>query len=116
MPLKRRRSRHRRDAWEWEHRHALRWGHDHFDKFSRYGGAWNMDTARACWADVGEERLAEFVETQPGTRPFAWWHFERGLRFLEALLIQPEEQARYLRRHRLLTADERRSLEARDAA
>lgn len=54
-----------------------------------FGGGWESHSAmspaqradraeamRTAWEELGEDLLADFIEANPGARPWAWWMFD----------------------------------------
>ena len=35
----------------------------------------DFEAMKKCWAEIGKKVLADFIEENPGKRPFAWWKF-----------------------------------------
>jgi hypothetical protein len=63
------------------------------------------------WNTYRDKVLAYWVREHPGTRPENYWRFEIGPP--ASAKEAAEEQVDYLRRHRLLTAHERKVLKVR---
>src|SRR5262245_45363244 len=91
---------------------------DEFDEFcfesqfteygSTFGQTFTDEQLDEGWQWYKSERLADFIEQYPGTRPPEWWKRERGIDMLDAgLLGHPEKELAYLREHGLLTRAER---------
>lgn len=79
MPRKQRRSRRPRQEYHEGHRLQLKIGAD----FGLFGGPafgngddLDFDAARAAWAVLQAEIVAEHMAEHPCTRPWAWWHLE----------------------------------------
>lgn len=102
MPVKRRLPRKRREPWNYCHRIALGSGQRYLGVFGGHRHPWDMDEARAAWADLGDEIMAEYRAKHPTLRPWGWWTFDYG--------IEPphgkSRQRRYLHGHGQLTSAE----------
>lgn len=66
------------------------------------------DELRAAWEELREELIEEHVREFPGTRPWAWWVWDRGIEQPIQLQDNPRETA-YLAAHGLLTEQERKA-------
>jgi hypothetical protein len=88
---------------------------------------WRRGELQAAWEVVGGEITEQWIREQPGTRPPAWWYFERGvtpagmdqqphfnthpeLSFPE---LTPADQLEYLEEHGLIGPEERARLRRR---
>ena len=136
MPRLHRRPRRRRDAdvLHPEVREILEWN------FSLYGHVEPPVDIGDAWQRWGEEILADWIASRPGTRPAAWWTFvglpkfgpRQQLRRGPAAVPrggywfgapawhtavpvpgQYEDQTAYLMRHGLLTETERQALQGK---
>lgn len=76
MPTNRRKRmpRRRTDTTEltWEMRYHLEHG------YGIFGDRLTREEFEDAWDEHGETILAEFIEENPGRRPFAWWLLEHG--------------------------------------
>ena len=84
MPRLRRRKHRRRTEYNEHHRSALLTGNAYFC-FRTKGDLRNNDLVamREAWEYLKDGLLPEFIEENPGERPWAWWEFdspERRLR------------------------------------
>ena len=61
--------RRRSSGWSDLHRVILRTGLDHFDEFPE------ADREQA-WNELKKEILVEWLQSRPGSRPWAWWRFD----------------------------------------
>jgi hypothetical protein len=86
----------------------LEFGHDYFgDGYGDELTAAVLAEMRRDWQQRGARILAEFVEQRPGSRPYAWWRFERGMKYRP----DDDEQADLLERMGLLSKEERAAME-----
>ena len=102
-------------------------GHD-WPFLDGFAPALTDEELRAAWKALGKELLKEFIEKNPGRRPWAWWQFEAkeprrvvGVDVIDlpACGSQParrcqydiiETEAAYLRRLGLLSPAEEQAL------
>lgn len=71
MPrVARKQMRARTEYGEW-HRYHLRTGHAFFVEDLK-----TEADERECWEALKDEVMAEWVQENPGTRPWAWWKYE----------------------------------------
>ena len=76
----------------------------------------------AAWHLIADETIEDWIRDKPGTRPAIWWRLsapepgrtsDDGAREILDIRIAappPAEQVKFLRRHKLLLADEKRRL------
>jgi len=85
---------------------------DHwYDLEFRFGPAFrDRGTIEDAWNAFGEEFLANYINHNPGSRPWAWWTFEAKHPAAES-----ETTAEYLTRHKLWTRGERTRFEAMES-
>lgn len=83
MPPKKRTGHHRRGPkWGPGHIYQLKTGHSYeilgptFGRLSGPGANFDEIAARAAWADLRLQVMAEYATEKPCHRPVAWWWFE----------------------------------------
>ena len=59
----------RSSGWTDQQVEILKSGHDFFNEFPE-------DEQREAWQDLKKEILQQWLQNQPGTRPWAWWCFD----------------------------------------
>ncbi len=72
------------------------------------------DELRAAWEELRDELIEEHIREFPGTRPWAWWAYDRGIEQPLQLQDKPGETA-YLNAHGLLTDQEQRAFGRRQS-
>lgn len=75
-----------------------------------YDKKFDWDTCRKAWEYWRERLIQRFIETEPCERPWAYWIFDVGKKHEPTR----EQQARYLKRHGLLTDREKEILKRRE--
>lgn len=108
MPRKRKTTKLRRQVNEHGLRVFLETGHDFFSELTAEIMK-NEELLKVYWRRWRDELIAERMVTHPGTRPAAWWWYERGM-------DQPDyqEERAWLEAHGLLTPQEKEKLAAWD--
>jgi hypothetical protein len=115
MPTNRRRRLVRRGSYSTSPRilELLSSGHDFPFIDLALGETLDPDAIAQAWEELGDELLANHVARLPGTRPHAWWVYQRP-DLLQVIGFpseyEPLKQRELLRTHGLLTAEEQANL------
>lgn len=76
MPRIRRQSRRNKNEYTPHHVATLERGHDHFELFGECGSEAALAAMAEAWELLGDCIMPQFVEANPGRRPWAWWRFD----------------------------------------